>query len=359
MGLFFFSCKDPIEHPTKNNTINITGVLVLNEGSMGSNDSEISLIDIGREETILVDIFSELNGRQLGDTGNDIKKYGNKIYVAVDISSTVEILDAKSLKSLAQISLTYINDKGEIVKREPRKIAFYKNKAYVCCFDGSVCRIDTNSLSVEEITYAGKNPDGICVARNKIYVSNSGGLDYKISFDSTVSVLSIEPFREIKKIYVGLNPYTLQTNENDDVYVSLRGNYNEGLYGSPIGYSFVKIDTRSDIVAKRFDDLGVLHFTIEKNLAYLYSYDYTAGNYWIKVFDTKTDKVVNEKFISDNTKIVTPYGIGVNPQNGDVYIADAKRFMESGEVFCFDKTGKLKFKTKVGMNPQSFVFLDK
>jgi len=42
--------------------------------------------------------------------------------------------------------------------RQPRHIAFYENKAYVCSFDGTVARIDTTSLQIEKFL---KKPEEI------------------------------------------------------------------------------------------------------------------------------------------------------------------------------------------------------
>ncbi len=79
---------------------------------------------------------------------------------------------------------------------------FIKNKAYVCSYDGTVARIDTTSLSIDVITTVGRNPDNICVQNEKLYISNSGGLDYSegLGVDNTVSVVDIDTFNESSKI---------------------------------------------------------------------------------------------------------------------------------------------------------------
>ena len=79
------------------------------------------------------------------------------------------------------------------IARQPRTFAFHGGKAYVCNFDGTVVRIDTATLAVDGITQAGRNPDGICCAAGKLYVSNSGGLDPQQP-DNTVSVIDIASF---------------------------------------------------------------------------------------------------------------------------------------------------------------------
>ena len=119
--------------------------------------------------------------------------YGNKIYIVVNVSSTVEVIDFTTGKSIRQIQM--LRDNGS--SRQPRSIAFDKDKAYVCSFDGTVARIDTTSLEIEAIITAGRNPDDICVQNNKLYVSNSGSLDYSgPGVDNTVSVIDITTFKE-------------------------------------------------------------------------------------------------------------------------------------------------------------------
>jgi hypothetical protein len=58
------------------------------------------------------------------------------------------------------------------------------------------------------------------------------------------------------------------------------------------------------------------------------------------------------------TIITTPYGINVDYQNGDVYIADAKNYVSAGSVTCFSSAGVNKFSFSVapGVNPNKIVF---
>jgi DNA-binding beta-propeller fold protein YncE len=292
------------------------------------------------------DYFQTQNQRKLGDTPNDLKIYGSKMYCVVNGSNTIEVMDASTAISIRRISLT--NDAGN--GRQPRYITFYENKAYVCNFDGTVVRIDTASLAVEAIVECGKNPDSICVANNKLYVSNSGGLDF-INHDNTVSVIDIESFTEIKRITVVENPSKILADSEGDVYLISRGNYGK------ISHVFQRIDRRTDEV-QPFDRLNATNFTICNDTAYLYSYDSYNGNSWFKTFDCKTEQVIRESFISDGTTINTPYGIDVNPLNGDVYITDVYNYTVQGDVYCFDKDGKQKFKiADVGLNPNVTVVL--
>lgn len=351
--LIFFSCiKQPLppEKPINvkiDTTYSKIGLYVLNEGLFNMNNTSLTFFDFS-SNIPHNNFFYTQNYRKLGDTGNDIAVYGSKLYIVVSVSSQVEVLDAYTGKSIKQIPFFDSNK-----PRQPRNIAFYKNKAFVCSFDGTVEVIDTVSLLIEKIIKVGKNPDGIAVANNKIYVSNSGGLDYP-NYDSTISVIDTKTFTEIKKISVQINPYTIIPDKYGDLYVVSRGNY------SDVKMCFQIIDTETDQVKYVFPNLEALSFTISGDTAFLYYYDFMSGSSSkIMTVDVKTENILNNNFITDGTNISTPYGIAVDKITGDVFITDAKGFVNTGEVFCFDKNGNKKYSFKAGLNPSKISFLYK
>jgi YVTN family beta-propeller protein len=342
------SCDDMVDKlpdgklPT---TSEASQIFVLSEGLFNMNNSTLALYDL-KNKTTEKDFFLKVNKRGLGDTANDMALYGSKLYVVVSVSSQIEVLDAMTGKSLKQIPL--FDESG--VARQPRYIDFYEDKAYICSFDGTVAKIDTVSLQVEKIIKVGKNPDGICVANNKIYVSNSGGLNFP-TYDNTVSVIDIQTFEEIKKIEVAMNPSSIESDSEGDVYVVSRGEYGEN------GYVFQRINSKLDILEESFEEINALNFSIHNDTAYIYNYDFMTSSSWVKVFDCKQEKIVSENFVSDGTEISTPYAISVNPENSDVYITDALSFTVWGNLHCFDKSGKLKFSIReIGLNSNKVLF---
>lgn len=349
--LFFTSCDDmhdKLPDGALPQNQEISQIFVLCEGLFNMNNSTLAMYDFDAKN-IEKDYFLSANKRGLGDTANDMELYGGKLYVVVNVSSQIEILDIQTGVSVQQISM--FNDHG--IARQPRYICFDKGKAYVSSFDGTVTRIDTATLQIDKIVQVGKNPEGICVANRKLYVSNSGGLDYP-NYDNTVSVIDIETFTEIKKIVVGTNPYKIQADSQGDVYLTSRGNYAQN------GYLFQRINSTTDLLEHTFNEINALNFSIHNDTAYIYNYDFADAASWIKVFDCKQEKIISESFVTDGTPIKTPYGVFVNPLNSDVYITDAQQFTIWGDVLCFDKTGKLKFKIQeIGLNPNKIVFKPK
>ncbi|MCR4964605.1 MAG: hypothetical protein K6A41_03000 [Bacteroidales bacterium] len=326
------SCHRPEPEPQPVPDSFANGIFILNEGVFQMNNSTLSYYNFETGE-ITQDLFLQQNGRGLGDTGNDLQRYGSKMYCVVNNSNTLEILkmDGTSLKAIPMTG------------KQPRYVAFYEGKAYVTCFDGDVVRIDTATMEIDGTVHSGLNPEGICVCNGKLYVSNSGGLNNP-DYGHTVSVIDPDSFTVIKEIEVGINPGIMQSYRDNYVYLVTRGDY-----GS-VPYNFVKIDANTDEVAKTYD-MAVLNFYIWDHFAYIYHYDFTTFESWIKVLDLNTDEISSENFITDGTKIETPYGICVNPLNGDVFISDALNFTVSGKIYWFNNQGQLKQSFNVGINP--------
>ena len=99
-----FSCGKDNEPPVTIDTIS-NGALVLCEGLFQQNNSQLSFVSFENNQ-VENNFFLNRNNRQLGDTGNDLKRYGDKIYIVVNVSSTIEILDANSFASVSYTHLT-------------------------------------------------------------------------------------------------------------------------------------------------------------------------------------------------------------------------------------------------------------
>ncbi len=359
------ACDDEIHWEDTGDTpseTTVSGMYILCEGLFNMNNSTLSYYDFTHAEMVSFqdedkrgsdktsyDFFKMQNARKLGDTANDLQRYGSKLWCAVNVSSQLEVMDLTTGRSLRQIPL--FNESG--VGREPRTFAFADGKAYVCCFDGTVARIDTASLAVEALVNVGRNPDGICAAGGKLYVTNSGGLEPKRP-DNTVSVIDLRTFTESKKITLRENPGTIHADAYGNVYAVSRGIYDEtaGDYDCRLH----RIDSRTDEVVADYD-LPVLGFTISGSKAYMYSY--RAGADAVLVMDTRTGQLIDENFIKDGSSFLHIYNITVNPSNNDVYICDAQNYTVNGLVYCFGSDGRRKFTLDAkGLNPNSIVFTD-
>lgn len=320
-------------------------VYVLNQGSYSGNNASVTLLNL-ENQLVTPDYFKAQNDRELGDTGADLYIYGGKVYIVTNISSQLEIVDAVTFKSIKQIS--FIKDG---TPQQPSAITGFGSNIFVSAYDGTVSVIDTASLEIVKVIEVGLNPDALLTSNGKVWVSNSGGLNFP-DYDKTVSVIDPITLREVNKIEVGTNPYTLQADSYGDIYVITRGNY------SNVKMRLKIIDASTQTVKHTFDEFDAYNLTIKGDTAYVYHYDYmgTTGSS-IMMLNVKTEETIRSNFITDGTVINAVYGIAADPSSNDVYISDAKDFVSQGTVYCFGTDGKLKSSFPAGVNPYAIKFL--
>ncbi|PXY47124.1 DUF5074 domain-containing protein [Flavobacterium hydrophilum] len=338
---------------------NIEGFYLLNEGNMGMNRASIDVFNY-RTGTYTTDVYSERNPtvvKELGDVGNDIQIYGNKVYAVINVSNKVEVIDKWTAKRIKKIDIPNC-----------RYVTFYKDKAYVSSYAGPVAidpnaeigfvaEIDTTSLEITRKVTVGYQPEQMVVHNGKLYVANSGG--YRVpDYDRTVSVIDLETFTEIKKIDVGINLYGMRIDSRGDIYVSSRGDY----YNTPSNL-FV-IDTKTDEKKMQLD-IPALGMCMDDDKLYFYSVSWSyltnSNKVTYGILDTKTKKIISDKIITDGTdkQIMIPYGLQVNPETKEIYITDAQNYVVTGYIYCFTPDGKLKWKTTAGNIPAHIAFITK
>ena len=342
--LIVCSCKKN-DSPAPVVPVVTTGVYVLSEGLFNSNNTTLTYYNFATS-TATTDFFASSNGSGLGDTGNDMIIYGGKMYIVMNQSSYLEVADATTAKNIKKIDLKT----AAAAARQPRYAVAYKNKVLVSSYDGTVAVIDTAALTIDKFITVGANPEQMVVSGSKLYVANSGGLQPVP--DSTVSVIDLSTFTEIQKIKVPLGPGSMTADDAGNIYVACIGNY------TTVPPRLVKISTASNTIIKTADTaVGKMRFYNGK----LYATGGYLGSSKVRALNTTDFTAASANFVTDGTAIKLPYGITVDDLTGDVYVTDAKDYISSGEVFCFDKTGKKKFSFSVspGLNPNTVALIRK
>lgn len=339
----------------------IRGLYLVNEGNMGSNKCSIDYLDYFTG-LYARNIYAERNPdvvKELGDVGNDIAIYGSKLYVVVNCSHKVEVLDARSGRRIGQVDIPNC-----------RYIRFHRGNAYVSSYvgpvlidpdapKGAVYRVDTTALNVTGKVSVGYQPEEMEIIDDYMYVANSGG--YRApNYDNTVSVIQMIDFKQIEQIEVGINLHRIKKDKYKKLWVTSRGDYESRpsrLYvlDKKPGYSrMVVIDTIP---------IACSNMAIHGDSLYYYATEwnnYTASNtISYGIINVKTKHVASSNFITDGTEqeITVPYGIAIHPETGDIFVTDAKNYVSSGTLYCFDKNGRKKWSVRTGDIPAHIVFL--
>ncbi len=367
---FFYSCRDDEDPiiPSEETDVtdgaatlsSVSGFFLLNEGNMGSNKATLDYFDY-ETGTYSKNIFAERNPgvvQELGDVGNDIQIYGNKLYAVINCSNLIEVMDVETAKHITSITVPNC-----------RYIVFNKGYAYVSSYAGPVkidpnarlgyvARIDTATMIVTDTCTVGYQPEEMVIVNNKLYVANSGG--YRVpDYDNTVSVIDLVKFKELKKITVAINLHRMELDKYGNIWVSSRGDYKK------IGSKTYVIDSKTDNVTDVLDLLPNSEMTICGDSLYVYSTEWS----WITnkntvsyaIADTKTKKIVSRNFIKDGTdkQIKIPYGVAVDPDTREILITDAKDYVTPGTLYCITPEGKKKWEVVTGDIPAHIVFTRK
>lgn len=342
---------------------NIRGFYLVNEGNMGSNKCTLDYYDYATG-LYARNIYAERNPdvvKELGDVGNDIGIYGSKLYVVVNCSHKVEVLDSRTGVRIGQVDIPNC-----------RYVRFHRGKAYVSSYvgpvlidpdapKGAVFEVDTLSLEITRKVTVGYQPEEMEIVDDYMYVANSGG--YRApDYDNTVSVIQMIDFKQVQQIAVGINLHRVKKDQYNKLWVTSRGDYESRpsqLYvlDKKPGYnSMVVTDTINlacSNMALRGDSL--LYYATEWN-NYAQSNSISYG-----VIDVKTKQRISSNFITDGTEsdISVPYGIAVHPETGDIFITDAKNYVSSGTLYCYSAAGKRKWSVRTGDIPAHIAFLPK
>lgn len=340
---------------------NIRGFYLVNEGNMGSNKCTIDYLDYFTG-LYARNIYAERNPnvvKELGDVGNDIGIYGSKMYVVVNCSHKVEVMDAKTGIRLGQVDIPNC-----------RYVRFYRGSAYVSSYvgpvridpdapKGAVYRVDTLSLEITGKVSVGYQPEEMEIIGDYMYVANSGG--YRApNYDNTVSVIQMVDFKQVRQIPVGINLHRLKKDKYGKLWVTSRGNYeniSSRLYvmEKKRGYNQMTVTDTIPVACSNMAFYGdsLYYYATEWN-------NYTSSNtITYGIIDVTTKEVVSQNFITDGTEkdITIPYGIAIHPETGDIFVTDAKNYVSSGTLYCFDKSGKKKWSVRTGDIPAHIVFL--
>ncbi|MGK0376933.1 YncE family protein [Patiriisocius sp. Uisw_017] len=317
------------------------GMFILNEGGFGSSNATVSFLDSDRE--VYGSIFSGVNNRGLGDVAQSMGFYGERAYIAVNNSSTIEVVNRNTFESIATTTAMIVN---------PRYIEFSGNKGYITNWgdpndvsDDYVAVLNLATNLVETKIPVPEGPEKILFHNEKLYVAHKGGYGYGNTITvidvitqlvtSTIAVADVPSGMVITNgsLYVlcsGKAPFTQDETVAELFKINTATNTIEASLTFPIGVhpSFLELNN------------NILYYTIEGAV-------FAAA---INDFQLPTSPLFQPS--SNGLEIL--YGFKVT--NSTIYIADAKDYASNGEVFIYNINGALQQQFSVAIIPNSFYF---
>ena len=185
-----------------------SGVYVFNQGNQSAGiGGALSFIDPSTA-SYRNDVFLLVNGRELGSMLQDGVVLGDNLYIAVNGSNTVEVVNKNTVQSVAQIPTP--SDLGG-----PRDVVTDGEYVYASMYGGYVVRIDPATNEIDNTVQVGPNPEEMAVLGNHLYVVNSDGMNWPPA-DCSVSKINLDDFTHIDFLEktIGYIPETISCRFN-------------------------------------------------------------------------------------------------------------------------------------------------
>lgn len=350
------SCSDDDDAPKTQTVTYSTGAYIVNSGAMYSNiESSLTAIDYA-SSTATQNAFKAANGRSLGNTANDGLIYGSKMYIVVDQSNTIEVLDKKTLKSVKQIKTTELM--GNTEGNEPRHIIANGGNIYFTTYGGYVAKVDTATYSLQAKYQVGNNPEGLALAADgKLYVANS---NYGMG-GGNISAVDLAGGKVETKTVEGIDNPTSVYAVYGNVYVIDNQTYGPAPDYTPAGENALKqvnfAEGKSTKVADgNYAAMSVPSSPSRSNMVMPFFYVLNApfgGTASVSLYTLNGDKASN---FSISELPYSPCGIFVDPINHHIFVLSYNQgdygadYNSNGCVVEYDAQGKKlnQYQTGVG-----------
>lgn len=328
------------------------GVLVLNEGNFGTDNSTLSFIsnDFSIHQ---LDAYGAVNGGSLGNTGQSVNFYDEMGFAVINGSNKIVVFNRYTLQNITTIETSLSN---------PRYIDFDANgKAYVTNWgdasiatDDYVAVFDLTSFALETTISVSEGPEKLLIKDNNLYVLHQGGYN----FGNSVSVINTQTNALDSIITVGDVPNGIVV-ENNELYVLCGGvpSWATSMGFTETGGKLVKVNTNDASVT------DVITFATTEhpgNLALENSVAYYTLNSVVYKNDIGTSIALSTTLIDlatyQGSSYDYAYGFAVN--NNKIYVGDAKDFSGNGKVYIYSIDGILENEFEVKTSPNGFYFND-
>ncbi len=331
---FFFSCRKD-KPPEKSNPEisfnNNGGVYIACEGNFQFGNAKISYYDV-EKDSATEDIFQPANNFPLGDVCQSMYFFNERIYIVVNNSGKIVVVNKKDFKLIATIT-------GFISPRYFLPVS--NNKAYITDYN-------SNTISIVDLssnTIVGNVPcegwtEELILSYGKVFITN-------YSKDKIYVINSSDDLLE-DSIQVGSAPNSIKEDKNGKLWVLCGGSQTSSIYA---GLHRINPITKQVEKSFQFPNLSDSPWRLDINGTNDTLYFLNSGVFRMEINSTA---LPNSSFILQGTKKF--YGIGIEPSTGIIYVADAIDYVQRGKVYRYKSDGNLLNTFPVGIIPGDFYF---
>ncbi len=330
-----FSCdKAPQQEPLTLLPDSIKGgIFVLNEGNFNKSNATLDYIDMV-DNKYYNDVYKVANGKALGDVLQSMNIINDNVYLVVNNSSKIEVINKNTFKSIATISNLL----------SPRYIIQVStNTAYVSDeYDNTIAVLDLPTHNIIKKIKTKTWTERMLLIGNKVWVT--------APFSNSIFSINIftNEIQDSLQLSYGTNYIQPQ---NDSIFWVLCS----GDAIKKINASLYKIKTQNDTfsITKQFE------FAAQKRPSHLLIDSKSNTLFWLNTNIYKMN--VNDSVLPQSPFVYADgknfYSMAYNKKQNEIYVSDALDFIQKSKVYRYQTdNGLLKGRFDSGIITGDFYF---
>lgn len=335
--LFFTTCKKKEVGPQRIDGTSYfkeagSKLIIGCEGNFGWGNASVSLYNTETQK-VSNNLFNSQNGLPLGDVLQSSSLFNGDLYIVVNNSNKIEVIDTSNF--ISKGTITGLNS--------PRYfLGISSTKAYVTdLYANAISIVNPSTLQLIGTIPVSAWTEQLLLHNNEVYVAQKG----------TNQLLVIDPFLDVitDSLTVGREPNSLVIDAFQNLWVLCSGGINETVpvlnkintTTKTITASLVFSSINESPNSLKIDTSGTSLYYLNNDL---FKQSISATNVSLSPYITSGSSVY--------------YGLGINPFNNDIYLADALDYVQAGKVYRYNSSINIVDTLSVGLIPQDFTFLE-
>lgn len=317
-------------------------LFVVCEGSMGNGNSSLELY-LPEKDSVFEDIYQAVNQQSLGDVFQSMTRIGDELYLCINNSDKILVLDAHTYQRTGTISVP-----------KPRYLlALSPQKAFVSTlFSNKLYVVNPQSRQVlQSIDLPRQNPEGMLLRGHQLWVCPWDTATQNIYLVDT-ALLQLSDSIAI----AGRAPQEMVSDKLGRIWV-LSGNVAKGKDAAltvldPVGHSILK----SYAFPAGADPIRPV-LSPGKDSLYFIEVNYSGGTQHNGIYRMGiSDAALPAQPFVAAQQFQYFWGLDIDAATGIIYIADPKGFVQKGRVLRYRPDGTKLGEFATGVGPGHFYF---
>jgi DNA-binding beta-propeller fold protein YncE len=309
------------------------GAFILNEGNYLAGNGSLSYYSLETKK-IYDNLFSSKNERPLGDIPTFMAVDGDRAFIIVNNSGTVEVIDLKTMESLGTLT-------GMI---SPRQMVIRGRKAYVSSLMSDLIYIvDIDNLVVTGTIDIACNSEALVISGNRLFAANWSGGD-------KITVVNLTDNTVETEIKTGLEPESMVLDRDNRLWVLCTGGYMNEEIPRIMKINTLTLSVEDELEFRTVSD-NPSSLTVNRGGDTLYYLD--EG---VRRMTLSAVSLPEEIFIGTGGRLF--YKLAAAPWNGMIMVTDAIDWQQRGDLLIYNRNGSLIDTEQCGIIPGYLHFKD-